>query len=413
MGWSRSRLERLLQLRSRRAEGEPDADETAQGYDYSEAFAGAERALAAYFAAESPGEASPAELWDELSPLPAEEQIRRASEERRFSSPGLVRHLLEASHAARFEDPEASLHRAHLACLVAGSCTAELCGSPERLADLSCQAWRQYGETLRAKSRLRESEAALARAQRLSESGTGDPALRAQLLSSLVSLRIYQRRFAEAISLSEGAEQVYQSLGQKHALASTLVRKATAYIYSGEPGDAVSILNRVIPMIEEEDPHLLLVACHNLVRCYIDLERPEQALSLFFETRSLYREFNDAMILLRAGWQEGLMLRELGHLHAAEAALVRARDGFCEHKIIYEAAIVSLDLAAIYVKLGDAEKLEQIVATTVPIFRSLGVDREVLASLLQLRQLMEQGQQAFELIRLLGSKVEQLGRSTS
>lgn len=107
------------------------------------------------------------------------------------------------------------------------------------------------------------------------------------------------------------------------------------------------------------------------------------------------------------------MLRELGHLHAAEAALVRARDGFCEHKIIYEAAIVSLDLAAIYVKLGDAEKLEQIVATTVPIFRSLGVDREALASLLQLRQLMEQGQQAFELIRLLGSKVEQLGRSAS
>ncbi|HWN43150.1 MAG TPA: hypothetical protein VNW71_13075, partial [Thermoanaerobaculia bacterium] len=78
-----------------------------------------------------------------------------------------------------------------------------------------------------------------------------------------------------------------------------------------------------------------------------------------------------------------------------------------------EAAMVSLDLAAVYVNLGDSEKIEEIVTATVPIFRALGVDREVLASLLQLRQVAEHKLQAFELIRVLGTKVEQLGRSAA
>lgn len=410
MGWERSRLERLLQLRPSQMDGEGSAS---VGYDYGSAFTGAERALEAFLAREQPAEASAEELWAELSTLSGEEQVRRVGGGQRFASPELVRQLIEASRAARFDDPDRMLHMAHLACLAAESCTAEHCGSPERLADLRCQSWRQYAEGLRLQSRLRESEAAFARAQRLREGGTGDPLVRAQLLNALVSLRIFQRRFGEAIQLSEEAGQIYQELGRTSSLVTTLVQKAIACIYAGEPGDAIPILNKAIPLIDPgDDPHLLLAACHNLVRCYIELERPEQALSLFFETRSLYREFDDAIIALRAGWQEGHMLRDLGYLLAAEAALVRTREGFSERKMLYEAALISLDLASLYVKLGDSEKLEQMVATTVPIFRALEVGRETLASLLQLRHLADQGRQAFELIRLLGTQVEKAGRKT-
>ncbi|HEX6862664.1 MAG TPA: hypothetical protein VF414_07610 [Thermoanaerobaculia bacterium] len=406
LGWERRRLERLLQLRP----ASPEESNTSSRFDYGQAFAGAERALAAFFAQGRPPEVPADELQAELNALAAEEQIRRVSTDRRFANPELVNQLIEASQAVRFHDPAQLLHLAHLACLAAESCSVEECGSPERLADLRCQSWRQYGTALRVQSRLRESDAAFVRAQRFCEEGTGDPPVRAQLCATLLSLRMAQRRFSEAIQLAEEAGRIYQELGDGNALASTLVQKAIAYIYAGEPADAVPILNRAIPLIDPQDTHLLLAACHNLVRCYIDLEKPEQALSLFFEIRSLYREVNDALILLRAGCQEGYMLRDLGHLRAAEAAFIRARDGFSEHKMLYEAAVASLDLAAIYVKMGDAEKLEQVVATTVPIFRSLGVDREALASLLQLRQLAEQGEKAFELIRLLGTQIEQLGR---
>jgi hypothetical protein len=98
----------------------------------------------------------------------------------------------------------------------------------------------------------------------------------------------------------------------------------------------------------------------------------------------------------------------MGHLKAAESILLQARQGFIEHNLLYEAALISLDLAAVYVRLQAEQDLRQTVAETVPIFRALGVDREALASLLQLQQLSHQSRQALELIRFLNSRIEQL-----
>jgi hypothetical protein len=146
------------------------------------------------------------------------------------------------------------------------------------------------------------------------------------------------------------------------------------------------------------------------MRCYIDLDQPERALTIYSETRELYTEFGDSLILLRANWQEGQLLRDLGHLRAAETALLRARQGFMDRDLMYEVAVICLDLAALYVKLKAIDALKETVIATVPIFRALRVDREALASLLQLQQVADQEQQAMELIRFLNARIEPLAR---
>ena len=408
MGWQGRRLARLLELR-------PDLDETLseapadQGihYSYDAAFAGAERALDAFFAAGRAAERAPAELLAELGTLEMDEQIRRVSSDAAFANPTFIRFLVERSHAARYEDPDCMSYLALLAHLAAEAANAEAAGSDERLADVRARAWGQFANALRVRGKLTEAEDAFATANRYCDAGTGDPPIKARLLEQTSSLRIFQRRFDEAVAMADAAGEIYREIGDTQSLASTMVQKAIATLYAGDAEAAVAILNRAIPLIDhEEDPHLLLAACHNLVRCYIDLDRPEQGLAIYFKARELYSEFRHQLILLRASWQEGQLLRDLGHLRSAESALLRARKGFLDRGLAYEVAVVSLDLAAIYVRLGAIGDVKQTVAETMPIFRTLRVGRETLGALLQLQKVADQEQQALELIRSVATKLQ-------
>ncbi|HYX26399.1 MAG TPA: tetratricopeptide repeat protein [Thermoanaerobaculia bacterium] len=405
MGWPARRLERLVHLPgSRNAQDESAA---AAGFDYANAFARADEAVSDLLAATPQPAVPPGQLLEELDGTARDRQIALVEEDERFASPRLVHWLIERSHVDRYSDPDAMLHWASVARSIATRCSPETLGSAARVADLRARAWGQYGNALRVAGRLREAAEAMITARSYLETGTGEPALHAKLAEQAASLHTFQRRFDAAIASLEEAAEIYRQLGESHALARTLVQQAIASLYAGNPESAVEILNRAIPLIDhEEDPHLLLAACHNLVHSYMELDRPEQALSLYTETRELYREFSDTLIQLRSGWQEGRILRDLGHLRAAETALIQARSGFMERGLMYEVAVVSLDLAALYVKMRATEDVRQIVVAAVPIFRALGVDREALASLLQLQQVADQEQEALELIRFLNARIE-------
>jgi tetratricopeptide (TPR) repeat protein len=414
MGWSQARLANLLHPvadSSRPGEGfSTPSPAEAETHDYSRAFAAVERRVSAFLAPEShPMEKSVDLLLAELADLPASEQIERISGGGPYSTPPVIRGLIDRSHALRYRNADEMLHLADLARLAVECCPASAADGELKLADLRTRVWGAYGNALRVGSRPQEAEEAFATARDCRKQGTGDPVLRAWLSEKITPLAIFQGRFEEAIEMCEEAGQIYQELGESHHLASTLTQKAIASLYSGESERAIRALNQAIPLVDyEEDPHLLLAACHNLIRCYIDLDRPDQALAIYSETRVLYQEFDDPLILLRAAWQEGQLLRDLGHLRAAETALLRARKGYQEQRLAYEMALVSLDLATVYVKLGLGEEVKRTVMTTVPIFHALRVKLETLAALLQLQQVADQEQQALELIRTLNARVEPL-----
>jgi tetratricopeptide (TPR) repeat protein len=420
-GWEERRLDRLVSLSATgvRESAEADAESTPAEHgfandDYAGVFSGAERSLAAFCGHDAPLEVSPEGLLRELARLSEAEQARSVREDPRFAHPEVVRSLIDQSHLVRYEDPRKMVHFADLARLAAVACAPASAGNEARLADLRARGWMQYGNALRVCGDLPGADEALTRAQQLRDAGTRDPLLRARLLEHLASLRTFQGRFQNAMEMADGAAEVYRELGEHRSLASTMVQKAIAALSMGQTEEAIRILNRAVPKIDpEENPQLLLAACHNLIRCYIDLDRPEQALSLYFETRDLYQGFGDSLILLRTGWQEGQLLRDLGHLGAAETALLRARQGFLERGLALEVALVSLDLASVYVRTGKVEDLRRTAAEAVPIFRALHVGREAIGSLLQLQQAAGQEKQALELIRRLNTRLAPLSQNAA
>lgn len=366
-----------------------DAAKPSSRYNYDWAFARAERTVSTLLARGRLPERLP-ETLAELTALPESAQVQVVSAGGRFADPDLIQHLLDRSHAIRYENPRKMLHMALLARTAADTCSPEAAGGESCLADLRAEAWRQFANALRINGQAIEAELAFDTAFRLFEAGTGSSELRALMLAQLSPLRSFQGRFAEAIELIEQAGKIYRKIDQDHLVGSSMVQKAVVLIYADQPEKAVRILHEAIPLLDrEEDPRLFLAAHHNLAQCYIDLGQPEEALALYCQARDLYRDHSDPLIILRATWQEGKLLGEIGHLHNAETALLRARQGFLEAGLAYEAAMVSLDLAEVYKKAGLTDKLRRTVTEALPIFRALRVSRETLAALLRLQEATE------------------------
>lgn len=386
---------------------ERSAPPRAESYDYAAAFDRAERALSSFLTLPgSPAKAAQA-LLDEIEGEPSEDQASRVVSEIGLQWSDFVEHLVRVAHSLRFKDPSRMLHYAELAKVAAESSSEPLAGGQELLADQRARAWSEYGNALRVCGRHQEADPALERAESWRSRGTGDPLLRATLLEQLASLRIAQRRFDEAIQKADEAAAIYRELEKPSLLASTMVQRAIATLYGGEPYGAAALLNRAIPLIDtEDDPHLLLSALHNLVRCYIDLGRPEQALELFREAREIYQGFLDPIHMLRAGWHEAQILRDLGRLEEAEAVFLRVREEFLERDLSHDAALVSLDLAEVYVRQKDFAALKESIAAAVPVFHAIGAEREILASWLQLLEVAHEEQAALQAVRDLGRRLE-------
>jgi tetratricopeptide (TPR) repeat protein len=378
-------LARIFVLSSTSSEEPQGQNALSTNYDW--AFMRASRSLAHFLGQGKLPERLPEEL-DELFGLPEGEQLRRVSTDERFATPGLVRFWVEKIDEGRYQSPRKTLHFARLAHLAAEACTLEsMEGGAKDLADLQALAGGAYANAQRICGDLPEAERALALACRRAEEGSGSQALQAFLISRRCALCNNQGLLGEALDLAEQEEKICHSLKGQKLLAAARIHKAIALIYAGQAEQAIQILQSTIPSIEaDEDPYLLLAVYHNLARCYVDLERLSEALAVHHEMREMYQNCTAPLILLRGTWQEGRILKEIGHLHNAEAALLRALQGFQQEGIAYEAALICLDLADLYWESGKVDKLREILTEALPIFRSVRASQETLATLFRLQQ---------------------------
>ena len=344
------------------------------------------------------------ELMARLAAMSFDEQWRAVGEDESFHAWGLCQLLLHESADSTRSDPALAADLATLAVRI-----AERLGDaydPNWVLDLRAKAWARLGNARRVLGELKSADEAFRRAEELlGRSTTGDERVRAEIWDLEASLRRDQRRFDVALELLDRAIRFYRSDERHpHLAAHSLVNRASVLIEAGVAEAAVDVLREAEALVDAgHDPRLLLCLRHNLLDGLTKLGRYDEAQAILPDVEALAWQLGGGLDLVRLRWTAGRVALGLGKLGPAEAAFREVRDAFLEHRMGYDAALVSLDLALLYAQEGATAELKRLAAEIVPVFESHEVKREAMAALLMFQHACEEETLTVKLVQHLAS----------
>lgn len=327
-------------------------------------------------------------LVDEILRLPREERAGHFG--RRYRTLAVCELLIERSFEEGFEDPPRSVEIAELAILLSERLDAEHYGHAV-VQDLRARAWAYLGNARRISSDLLGAEQALAHAEALAEEGSADPLEEARLLDLKASLLSDQGWFEKAAETLGVVIDIYEEVRDPHRQGRALISQGLFLSYAGHPERTVERIRQGLSLIDPAtESRLVLMARHNLAWALNDCGQPEEALRHLESFRPCYAEFPNAWTTLRLQWLEGRIAAGLGRLDEAEDRLRDVRRSFVEKGLGYDASMVTLDLAALYLREeGRGAEVRKLAAEMLPIFLSQDVHRQALAALAAFQQAAE------------------------
>ena len=332
--------------------------------------------------------ASAPELVGELLALPPGERglLLRAG---RFGTTAVCELLIEQSFAGGFRDPAGARELAELAVGVADVLDPLQYGRSV-VQDFRARAWAYLGNARRLGSDLKGAEEAISLAEHLSEEGSADPLEEARIQDLKASLLGDQGRLEEAAGLLDVVIDIYEEIRDVHRQGRALISKGLFLAYADRPEQGLELISRGLALIQpEQEPRLALLANHNIAWCLADCGRPEEALRHLERTRPLYESFADRRTRLRLAWLEARIAVGLGRREDAEGKLQELRNAFVEQRLGYDASLVTLDLAALYLEQGRTAEVRRLAAEALPVLLAQDIHQEAMAALIAFQQATE------------------------
>ena len=159
------------------------------------------------------------------------------------------------------------------------------------------------------------------------------------------------------------ARDLYESAGDDARLGRALLQLADVYREHDQVDLAVETARRAVQRLERvADPEAHLCARHNLAGYLLAAGRLVEARAELEGARTLHGKAPSASVRLGALWIEGRILEQLGDLAGAEEIYRRARDAFLDAGVVFESALVAVDLATVLV-IGGRQREAGDVAT--------------------------------------------------
>ncbi len=349
-------------------------------------------------------------LWKRLEALPQARRKVVVANSRRYQTWSLCELLLEKAFDLGFQTPAEALALTEIAVDISNRLEPEWY-SRELVNDFRARALGYRANAFRINSDHREAERNLVAAFETLEDGTGDVLEEALLLRWRAYLRGDQSSFKEAIQILRRAIRLYRRCGETQ-IASRACISLGAYLgQDGRPEQAVDVLRRALEQLDPEELRWVLACRHNLAWNLKTSGQLEAALDVLRESRALYSKVGDRMILLHLYDLEGQLARELGHPTEAERAFSSACNGFIELGVPYDAALVGLQLADLYLEQGRTAEAQKLSRKLVIAFEALETPTQALAAIALFQQSVESGALTAAVLSEIRGRLQQTRQS--
>ncbi|MEA2561929.1 MAG: hypothetical protein QOH06_3433 [Acidobacteriota bacterium] len=197
---------------------------------------------------------------------------------------------------------------------------------------------------------------------------------------------------------------LYRIAGEETAATYPLMSLGLLCYDRQEYKQALDIFKVMLQVVQpESEPRLYCYAHHNLTLTLCEIGDYAAAEDNLAAGLQLYREHPDLYTQSRLTWLQGKIAAGLGNLGEAEAAFAAIRQKFLAEGNAYDAAMVSLDLALVYLRQGRTAELGELAEEAHRVFEAQDVHREVHAALLLFRDAVRQERVTADLIRELMS----------
>ncbi len=319
--------------------------------------------------------------------------------------------VAEASVAAAADDAERALELAELACSIAEQVVAE----PAFCLRLQGHCLARRGNAWRVGNDFDRAEEDFARAWELWRAGADtDPPLLAewQMLSLEASLRRAQQRFPEALNLLDRARAA--AGGDRPAVGHILLQREHIYEQVGDIEQALAVLAEAAPVIEGcGDVRLAFLHNFKTALNLVHRERFAEAAALWPGVVELAAGQGNNLERLRVRWVEGRLRAGMGERLEAMAIFVQVQREFTRLRLPHDAALVSLELAILWLEAGRMAEVRELALEMAWIFKAKKIAREALAALRLFCDAAERDAATMELARRVQAEVEMALRSAS
>ncbi|MEM7587169.1 MAG: hypothetical protein AAF560_27515 [Acidobacteriota bacterium] len=294
----------------------------------------------------------------------------------RKPSPALVRAVALRADELRFLDPPAALGIAEAALTAQAKLPKR-----SRWPRLVALAWWTYGSICRALARFDEAEAALLFAARVLP--PEDEHNRAEVLRRLAYLRADQRRQDEACGMIDAVLEFQRAQGGGPELGKELVASTAVHTRFGNYERVVADAEEALSLLPHNGDPFYLSAVYNLASARLELSSNREELRAVALRVAEAGRFAQpgTFIELRMHWLIGKLMRRLGKLDQAVAALERARVGIEERSNGFERALLMLDLAEVHLERGDAGSARTLALTSLGVMQALRNETEAYKAL--------------------------------